>query len=253
MHLTKKLTKIAILASTLGFTVTTTRADGFTERLFWAAYDPGSNGVGSDPDGYDGAVFDGRYVYFVPRHNGYRFHGEVLRYDTGEAFDNVSAWSTYDYGAACGEDCTDPNGYIGAVFDGRYVYFAPANNGTEYHGEVLRYDTTGGFGDTVHWDWVTGFHNVESGVGEIHDGNLRSGDATSDSSTVEVTFHDAFLAARPMPGNVYPYYCIVYEAFGTVGSVTVAPHACAIFDTDDDGDVDLVDFGNFQVTFSDTP
>ena len=34
-------------------------------------------------------------------------------------------------------------------------------------------------GDTVHWVWVSGLHNVESGVVEnftgTHDGNFRSG------------------------------------------------------------------------------
>ena len=47
----------------------------------WAAYDAGANGVGTDPDGFIGGVFDGRYIYFVPFHNGTAHHGEVLRYD----------------------------------------------------------------------------------------------------------------------------------------------------------------------------
>ena len=45
------------------------------------------------------------------------------------------------YDCAVGTECSDPDGYRGAVFDGRYVYFVPDNNGGSDHGEVLRYDT----------------------------------------------------------------------------------------------------------------
>jgi hypothetical protein len=48
----------------------------------WAAYDPGDHSVGEDPDGYNGAIFDGRYVHSAPVYNGDELHGEVLRYDT---------------------------------------------------------------------------------------------------------------------------------------------------------------------------
>ena len=37
-------------------------------------------------------------------------------------------------------------------------------------------DQTVDVGDTVDWAWVSGLHNVESGVGGIHDGAFRSGD-----------------------------------------------------------------------------
>ncbi|UCC28966.1 MAG: hypothetical protein JSU86_12270 [Phycisphaerales bacterium] len=42
----------------------------------------------------DGAVFDGRYVYFAPRHNAYRLHGEVLRYNVASDTPTVSEWGT---------------------------------------------------------------------------------------------------------------------------------------------------------------
>jgi len=88
-------------------------------------------------------------------------------------------------------------------------------------------------------------------VGGIHDGNFRSGDATLNTSTTfDVTFDAAFLAANPMPGNVYPYYCIVHEAFGMIGTVTVTTPTCPKFDADGDGDVDLQDFRMFQDEFT---
>ncbi len=109
-------------------------------------------------------------------------------------------------------------------------------------------------GDTVHWFWAGGFHNVESGVGGVHDGNFRSGNPTSNTSmTFDVTFDAAFLAANPMMDNVYPYYCAPHEGFGMIGTVTVGPNACSVFDYDADGDVDLADWGAFQAAFTGAP
>ena len=113
----------------------------FSEVSSWATYDPGANGVGNDPDGYQGGVFDGRYIYLAPANNGTAYHGEVLRYDTAADFSDARSWAAYDAGDhGVGRD---PDGYSGAVFDGRYVYCAPNYNGTIHHGEVLRYDTAG--------------------------------------------------------------------------------------------------------------
>ncbi len=106
-------------------------------------------------------------------------------------------------------------------------------------------------GDTVRWTWVSGFHNVESGVNGVHDGNFFSGAPTSvPGTTYEVTFDSDFLAAHPMPDNVYPYYCVVHEAFGMIGSVAVTENTCGVFDVDLDGDVDLYDFSVFQVLYN---
>jgi len=77
-------------------------------------------------------------------------------------------------------------------------------------------------GDTVVWTWAGGLHNVESGVGGTADGNFTSGAPTSANGTMfSVTFDAAFLAANPMPGDTYPYYCIVHLDFGMTGSITV--------------------------------
>ena len=76
-------------------------------------------------------------------------------------------------------------------------------------------------GDTVHWAWKGEPmpHNVESGVGGVHDGNFRSGDFTN-TEDFSVVFDQAFLDANPMDDNSYPYYCIVHLP-GMVGSITV--------------------------------
>ena len=123
-------------------------------------YQIGTHGVGVDPVGFEGAVFDGRYVYFVPHTREGGNHGEVLRYDTTDNFQSGNSWSTFDPGAnGVGND---PDGYVMGVFDGRYIYFAPYHNGNEHHGEVLRYDTTSNFESPYSWST---FDASASGIG----------------------------------------------------------------------------------------
>jgi hypothetical protein len=137
----------------------------FCGNTSWLAFDPGENGVGADPDGYWGGVFDGRYVYFAPHHNGTDYHGEVLRYDTTAPFDGASAWSVFDV-----QNSAPPGakgGYSGAVFDGLYVYFVPFyESNDEPHGEVLRYDTREPFATASSWDT---FDYGENCAGECTD------------------------------------------------------------------------------------
>lgn len=116
------------------------------------AYDAGRTD-GLATEGYFGAVFDGRYVYFAPAYDGSANHGRVLRYDTHSPFHQAGSWSAYDAGATSG---LSTRGYYGGVFDGRYVYFVPRldKNFTPeavHHSRVLRYDTAGDFKDTRSW------------------------------------------------------------------------------------------------------
>ena len=137
----------------------------FSNLTSWSSFDAGDHGVGTDPDGYQLAVFDGRYIYFCPRYNGTDLHGEVLRYDTAAEFQEPSSWATFD-AAAQGVGVT-PRGYVGGVFDGRYVYFAPDFNGIQYHGEVLRFDTLADFQQAS--SWAT-FNPADQGVGNNPEG-----------------------------------------------------------------------------------
>jgi hypothetical protein len=61
----------------------------------------------------------------------------------------------------------DPDGYLGAVFDGQYVYFVPDYNGTAEHGEVLRYNTTTDFASASSW---SAYDAGTNGVGSDPDG-----------------------------------------------------------------------------------
>ena len=88
----------------------------------------------------------------------------------------------------------------------------------------IQADLTIAVGDTVHWQWVSGNHNVVSGVGGVHDGNFNSGDPVfpgDPPTTFDVVFDQAFLDAHPKPDNIYPYYCIVHLIQGMTGTVTV--------------------------------
>lgn len=83
-------------------------------------------------------------------------------------------------------------------------------------------------GDTVRWEWVLGNHNVESGVIEaglgVPDGNFISGAPTGvTGTTFELLVDQAFLDANPMPGDVYPYYCIVHTGVDMAGTISVSP------------------------------
>ena len=112
----------------------------FNSAASWQAYNAGANGVGNDLVGFYGGAFDGRYIYFVSNRNsagGYQ--GESMRYDTQSAFNSSASWQAFDPGAnGVG---TDPDGFHGAAFDGRYLYFVPFYDGSAYFGEILRFDS----------------------------------------------------------------------------------------------------------------
>jgi len=119
----------------------------FGDTGSYAAYDAGSVG-GMNTKGYYGAVFDGRYVYFVPRKDYVANHSRVLRYDTRGNFRRPGSWEAYDVGEAHTQQ--------GAAFDGRYIYFAPGYRGDpnaedEYSGRVIRFDTEAPFTDASSW------------------------------------------------------------------------------------------------------
>lgn len=122
----------------------------FRDPESWEAYDAaGTSGLHTK--GYDGAAFDGQYVYYIPFYEGDQlqsgFHCRVLRYNTCMNFNDRAAWDAADGGVFTYPP--NPGGFNGGAFDGRYVYFSPwredpdENDDREYtpHGKVLRYDT----------------------------------------------------------------------------------------------------------------
>lgn len=118
----------------------------FGDPQSFAAYDAGLTG-GMDTRGYYGAVFDGSYVYFVPRQlDMVQYHSRILRLDTRTDFADPDSWSAHDVGEAQSQQS--------AAFDGRYIYFCPGFSGDpatedERCGRVIRYDTQADFHGTA--------------------------------------------------------------------------------------------------------
>lgn len=122
----------------------------FDDPANWHAYDAASTS-GLHTRGYDGACFDGHYVYFIPFYEGHHsrtgFHCRMLRYDTLKDFSDGTAWDAADGGAFTNPP--NPGGFNGGAFDGRYIYCAPWREDPEPgddrpytpHGKVLCYDT----------------------------------------------------------------------------------------------------------------
>jgi hypothetical protein len=111
----------------------------------WAVHDATTENAGSV--GFQGAVYAAGYVYFVPHYNT-AYDGLVTRYNTRTAFDLASSWGTFDTATLNSQ----ARGFVGGVFDGRYVYFVPyANAPATFHGNVVRYDTQAPFSTATSW------------------------------------------------------------------------------------------------------
>jgi hypothetical protein len=123
----------------------------------WSTLD--SSSVNSNASAFEGSVFDGRYAYFVPAGAGTPQSVVVVRFDTTASFADATSWGTF----ALGEANPAASGYVGGVFDGRYVYLGPAAS------LVARYDTTATFSDPAAWATfdVTG---VQAAAGAFNGG-----------------------------------------------------------------------------------
>lgn len=106
--------------------------------------------VNSAAAGYDGAVFNNGYIYFVPYTWGGVYHAHMVRFDTTKPFTLGSSWEYFDASSLC-SGC---RGYIGAGTDGRYIYYSPKRNNSAFHGNMLKYDTTQPFTNSVAWEVV---------------------------------------------------------------------------------------------------
>ena len=143
----------------------------FTNPNSWSAYDPSTTN-GLHCVGYNGGVFDGKFVYFSPDYNSNGPHGIVLRYDTTQSFTNSSSWSAYNAGNTNGFVSV---GYSGAVYDGKFVYFVPWNIYSSGKTIFLRYDTTMSFNSASSWNAYNAL-NVSSAIyfygyrGAVYDG-----------------------------------------------------------------------------------
>jgi hypothetical protein len=122
-----------------------TQAD-FATGASWETFETTS--LNQYAGGFQGAVFDGRYIYFVPTLGGITYHAVIARYDTQASFTSASAWTAYDT-IALNNDNFSTWAFDGGVFDGRYVYFIPRGDGP-----LVRVDTTADFSSNDAWSNV---------------------------------------------------------------------------------------------------
>jgi hypothetical protein len=145
----------------------------FDAAASWTSFDVATVNAGAR--GFQGAVFDGRYLYLVPNANmlvPLTYAGLVARFDTQAPFHAAASWSTFDVATV------NPaaKGFHGGTFDGRYIYFAPTiNKYPPYtlHGTVTRYDTQAPFNAAASWSTfdVTTVHPAAKGFhGAAFDG-----------------------------------------------------------------------------------
>ncbi len=129
----------------------------------WEAFDLRT--LATTPSGLEGALFDGRYVYYVPYGSGSTTpSGLTVRYDTQGAFTSASSWEEFDLFAQLGA-----RGYTGAIYDGRYVMYLPTNNnGTMTR--VVRYDTQASFTAPASWESYDLTNGAGQFVGAAFDG-----------------------------------------------------------------------------------
>ena len=139
---------------------------------------------------YIGASFDGRYVYFVP------FNSDTfVRFDTHGVFTTGAYWSHMNMSTAQGGALLNV-AYLGAAFDGRYVYFVPHRSDT-----FIRFDTQGVF--TTGGDWSHMNMSTAQGGAEIDDAYT---DASFDGRYVYFV----------------PYFSDTFVRFDTLGVFTTA-------------------------------
>lgn len=123
----------------------------------WEVFQPNDAGLGKDasvrgipdggyfdPQGYSGTAFDGRYMYFVPSYRSVALpepsvNSLVVQYDTTKPFGSLGSWNFFEASqliskatvADGGGGDAAPlvpgyvGGFVGAIFDGAYVYFVP--------------------------------------------------------------------------------------------------------------------------------
>jgi hypothetical protein len=118
----------------------------FGDSAAWETFDVST--VNASAKGFVTAAFDGRYLYLTPHYNG-AYHGFAARYDTQAAFATPTSWEIFDISTVN----ANAKGFLGSAFDGRYVYYAPYDNGVAVHGNVARFDTqaAGGFSAKASW------------------------------------------------------------------------------------------------------
>jgi hypothetical protein len=101
--------------------------------------------AGPAPQVFNGAAYDGHFVYYVPDLLG--ADCIAVRYDPTGSFTAASSWSTYNV-----SQTGAPGGFAGVSFDTRYLYLSPwGNAATDPLSVIARFDTTAPFAADASW------------------------------------------------------------------------------------------------------
>jgi len=95
--------------------------------------------------GYQGAVFDGRYIYYFPMSSGAALPPLLTRFDTQQSFMNASSYTVFNLLLV---DPSNQAQQIGGVYDGRYIYFGHSEYPPSLGATIIRFDTTQSFNST---------------------------------------------------------------------------------------------------------
>ena len=118
----------------------------FSTASSWSTYAPVVGDGGNA--GFAGGTFDGQHVYLVPSDNGAP-DGIVTRVDTTQPFASAGSWSAFDMTQLKPR----ANHYLGAVYTGTLVLFAPTEQGAGAmpSGLVASYLASQAFGTPGNW------------------------------------------------------------------------------------------------------
>jgi hypothetical protein len=151
------------------------------------------NQIAGNLYGYNGMIFTGRYVVYVPDYSS-GYSAAAVAYDTTGRFGEVSAWTPYTLTSTDGG--ASAVGYAGGQFDGRYVYLAPSQNGL-----VMRWDSTMAFNDSNAWRIfdVNALHPGAHGfVGTAFDGQYVYFSNNSGSAMARFKARDSVVHLSPL-------------------------------------------------------
>ena len=102
-----------------------TQGAAFDDGAAWKAFDAAQ--LHAEAKGFNGGVFDGRYIYLVPADSA----ALIVRYDTTLPFADARSWQRFSLTTLD----ADAHTYATAAFDGRYVYLVPYGTGV-----IARFD-----------------------------------------------------------------------------------------------------------------
>jgi hypothetical protein len=132
---------LAPAGSTAGGAVHYDTQGPFKSAASWSFFDEGT--LDATARGYEGAVFDGRYVYLVPSFHANQLpSGLTARYDTKAVFGDGASWTLFDVSTLA----PNAGGFAGGTFDGRYVYFISQTGSS-----TARFDAQGSFTTASSW------------------------------------------------------------------------------------------------------